>query len=136
MCWSERMDGLTTPDSIWLMNPFVSSFPASWAWLSPASRRAERTRSPSVRPPAAVEVVPPFIDRLGSVAIITMHDTEHRWAPTMGSVVEMRVIRSTVLAFVVALTLAAGLVSTGNADEKTPGFAHRTANANTHDPGD
>ena len=48
----------------------------------------------------------------------------------------MRVIRSTLLAIVVALTLAAGLASTAKADDKTTGFAHRSANANTLDPGD
>ena len=48
----------------------------------------------------------------------------------------VRVIRTTLLAIVVALTLAAGLVSTANADDKTAFLAHPSANANTLDPGD
>jgi len=56
----------------------------------------------------------------------------------MGSVVEMRVIRSALLAVVVALTLVAGLASTANADDKAARFAHpnTNANANALDPGD
>jgi hypothetical protein len=51
----------------------------------------------------------------------------------MGSV-EMRVVRSALLAIVVALALVTGLASTANADDKTAASVYATANA--IDPGD
>src|ERR1700716_1011715 len=115
MCWSERMDGRTRLDSIWLMNPLVSSSPASCAWLSPASRRAERTRSPSVFPALGTSAAPALLDPFGSVGIIASHDTEHRRLPTMGSVVEMRSVQAALLAIVATLALIGAVTSIADA---------------------
>src|SRR5437762_12379105 len=92
------MDGRTSPASIWLMNPLVSSSPASWAWLKPASRRAARTRSPRVCPAFAPDDVAVRIDGFGTAPIITTHDNELRLVPTLGSVVEMGSVRAVLLA--------------------------------------
>jgi hypothetical protein len=53
-------------------------------------------------------VAPDRIDALGTVLIIATHDTELRRVPTMGSVVQMRLMRAIVLAIVVAMALAGG----------------------------
>jgi hypothetical protein len=70
-----------------------------------------------------------------------MHDTEHRWAPTTGSVVEMRVIRSALLSIIAACALVAGVPSTANADDgaatvSPTTVAHSTWIATFADPGD
>ena len=54
---------------------------------------------------------------------------------TMGSVVEMSVVRAALLAIVVALTLVTGLAATANADDKTAASANATI-ASAADPGD
>jgi hypothetical protein len=59
------------------------------------------------------------IDALGTVFIIATHDTELRRVPTMGSVVQMRLMRAIVLAIVVAMALAGGGSSTASARSAT-----------------
>jgi len=58
---------------------------------------------------------------LGTVLIIATHDTELRRVPTMGSVVQMRLMRAIVLAMVVAIALAGGGGPTTSARATTSG---------------
>jgi hypothetical protein len=61
------------------------------------------------------EAAPARIDAFGTVPIIATHDTELRLVPTMGSVVQMRLIRTILFAIVVAIALAGGADATASA---------------------
>jgi hypothetical protein len=81
------------------------------------------------------------IDSFGTVAIIATHDTELRLVPTMGSVVQMRLMRATLLAIVVAFALASGVgpaASARAATEAGPALMAESAPAGaaTNDPCD
>jgi len=76
---------------------------------------------------------------LGTVLIIATHDTELRRVPTMGSVVQMRLMRAIVLAVVVAMALAGGGGLTASARATTgPALVAEAApfGAATSDPAD
>jgi hypothetical protein len=75
---------------------------------------------------------------LGTVLIIATHDTELRRVPTMGSVVQMRLIRAIVLAIVVAVALLGGVAQPAYADtgpqSVAPAAAEQSAQDDPSDP--
>ena len=81
------------------------------------------------------------IDWFGTVLITATHDTELRPVPTMGSVVQMRLLSAIGLAIVVATALAGGAVPTASARAATSVSPALVAEADpfgaaTNDPGD